>query len=60
MKLFLLSTCLAIIFTSCTSTSISHRSWIDTVGAAERSAYSKYLVIYQADPILLLKCKIEF
>jgi hypothetical protein len=60
MKLFISSTCLAIIFTSCTSTSISHRSWIQTVDAAERSAYSNYTDVYQADPTILLKYKIKF
>jgi len=60
MKLILSSTCLAIIFTSCTSTSISHRSWVDVVDVAERSAYSKYTDVYQADPTILLKYKIKF
>ena len=59
-RLFISSTCLAIIFTSCSTTDISHRSWVETIDAAERYAYSNYTDIYQADPTLLLKYKIKF
>lgn len=61
MKFLFSYTWLALIFTSCSSTTdVSHRSWLETVNAADQSAYNKFTEIDEADSTFLFKHKVRF
>lgn len=50
----------AMCISSCTTTELSDRSWVERVTVALKSAERKYNEVDQADPTLLIKVPVKF